>query len=111
MPAVSGGCGGPDCRYGDLTCASATNCSATGSYCDDDDCDSTSDFAQVWNGTTWNAVPLAKDAHLAQLTLLSCGSPVNCVALGTRPQSGGTTPAPVAEHWNGKSWLVTKFPT
>lgn len=54
MPGATDGCAGPDCTFDSgLTCSSATNCSVAGSYCDDDDCDASSDFSQTWNGTAW----------------------------------------------------------
>jgi hypothetical protein len=56
MPGAENGCGGPDCGYdNDLSCSSATDCRVTGSYCDDDDCNGTSDFSQTWNGVSWVA--------------------------------------------------------
>lgn len=54
MPGATDGCAGPDCTFdGGLSCWSATNCVTSGSYCDDDDCDSTSTFSETWNGTAW----------------------------------------------------------
>jgi hypothetical protein len=54
---ASSGCGGPDCLFYALSCATATDCSTSGSYCTNDDCDSTVDFSETWNGSAW--VPAA----------------------------------------------------
>jgi hypothetical protein len=55
MTQDSGGCGGAWCTYNHPTCASATDCSDSGTYCQDSDCDGgLIYFSDTWNGTTWN---------------------------------------------------------
>jgi len=55
MPQQSDGCGGAWCTYDSPVCASTTNCTDSGSYCGDSDCDTgLFYFSDTWNGTTWN---------------------------------------------------------
>jgi hypothetical protein len=59
----------------------------------------------VWANFSWKAVPLALvGGTLPRLQDLSCGSPSNCMAVG----SYGKPWVPVAEHWNGTKWQITK---
>ena len=54
MPGTNAGCGGAWCAIGGFSCGSTTNCSDSGSYCGDSDCDSgVFGYTDVWNGTTW----------------------------------------------------------
>lgn len=54
---------------------------------------------------TWKAVPLALPGGvLPALYSLSCTNTTNCMAVG----SYGKPPVPVAEHWNGTKWQITK---
>jgi hypothetical protein len=65
--------------------------------------------ALVWNGAKWGIARLALvGGHLPKLVELSCGSSTNCVATGTYQVTPRSTPKPIAEHWNGKAWKVTK---
>lgn len=64
----------------------------------------------VWKGTTWKAVSLAKvGGHLPTMTLVSCGDARNCTVTGTYQSSADSAALPVAEHWNGSAWHVTKL--
>jgi len=59
----------------------------------------------VWSDFAWKAVPLATvHGTVPQLSGLSCGSATNCMAVGSQ----GTPAQPVAEHWNGTRWQLTK---
>lgn len=65
----------------------------------------------TWNGTSWKATPIARlHGHLPKLTLLSCGTTSNCVAIGTIRLTPRSTPQPIAEHWNGTAWHITPMP-
>jgi hypothetical protein len=58
MPPGSTGCGGAWCTDGTPACASATDCSDSGSYCGDSDCDDgIYYFYDTWNGTAWIQTP------------------------------------------------------
>jgi hypothetical protein len=66
----------------------------------------------TWNGSEWGFAPLAwAGGYLPTLTGLSCGSSRNCVATGTYQLGSGGSPRPVAEHWNGKAWHLTRLAT
>ncbi len=66
--------------------------------------------ALVWNGAKWGIARLALiSGHLPKLTNLACGSPRNCVATGTYQLNPRSAPKPIAEHWNGKAWQVTRI--
>jgi hypothetical protein len=200
MPETGIGCGGAWCQTTSFSCGSATNCSDTGDYCGDSDCDNgIFNWADVWNGTVWNdntsngpgfggdlacagrsfcmtvnpaqaaisddwqqtwhsasehltaachklgncgfptrpvcasstfcmalpgqdptgaliwngtkwaAARLALiGSHLPKMSGLACGTPANCVATGSYQATPRSTPKPIAEHWNGTTWQVTK---
>jgi hypothetical protein len=81
---------------GPLSCGAAQNCLILPSG---------SPMSLLWSHLTWQAVPLAKIAgQVPALAALSCGSAGNCMAVG----SYGTPSHPVAEHWNGTKWQLTK---
>jgi hypothetical protein len=64
----------------------------------------------VWNGTEWGFARLAEvSGRFPALTGLSCGGFRNCVATGTYQLKPGGSPEPVAEHWNGRAWHVTRL--
>jgi hypothetical protein len=55
---LSGGCGGADCEYDGVKCASVSVCLDSGTFCDASDCDGGQGFFDdIWNGTAWNANP------------------------------------------------------
>ncbi len=91
-------------------CTSAQHCSLTGplSCGAPQSCfilPSGSPVSLLWSHLTWKAVPLAKiHGKLPNLASLSCGSARNCMAVG----NFGTPSQPVAEHWNGTRWQLTK---
>jgi hypothetical protein len=59
----------------------------------------------IWSNFAWEAVPLATiGGTVPNLYDLSCGSGTNCMAVA----SYGEPARPVAEHWNGTSWQLTK---
>lgn len=64
-----------------------------------------------WNGTAWKTTRLALvNRRRPNLSLLSCGSTANCVAVGSYQPGPGRRPVPVAEHWNGSSWKFILMP-
>jgi hypothetical protein len=91
-------------------CNSATNCDLNGllSCGAPQDCvviPAGSPVSLVWAGFKWQAVPLAlAGGLLPTLSALSCTSTTNCMAVG----SYGKPPVPIAEHWNGTKWQITK---
>jgi hypothetical protein len=70
-------------------------------------------LAEQWNGTRWSVVPTpATGATDTTLSAVSCSSPVACTAVGdTQPGQGLAYPGtPLAERWNGSSWVMQSFP-
>ena len=92
----------------DVSCPSATSCSAVGF--------STTGgnrvpLAEFWNGTAWsitsNAV-LPTGATAATLAGVSCVSGSWCMAAGS--QTVGANTLPLTEMWNGTAWKVLASP-
>jgi len=82
--------------HGMLSCGASQNCVFMPSR---------SPLSLLWRNQTWTVVPLAEIAGVVPtLGSLSCGSAINCMAVG----SIGTPSRPVAEHWNGTKWQLTK---
>ncbi len=57
MPSSTDGCGGPDCQYRGLTCASETNCMLRGLYCGDETCEDEFNYVQAGTGDTTGTTP------------------------------------------------------
>ncbi len=87
-----------------VSCVSRTSCLAVG------DTNTSSDqgpvfgklFAEKWNGSTWQMVPIA-DPGRATLAKMSCASARSCFAVGYRTTVTGIDRA-ISEHWNGTKW-------
>jgi hypothetical protein len=70
-------------------------------------------LAEQWDGKRWSVVPTpATGATDTTLTAVSCSSPVACTAVGyTQSGLGLAYPGtPVAERWNGTSFVLQSFP-
>lgn len=88
-----------------VSCASRRACTALGlargTY-----------FADHWDGKRWSLYRLPIPSDVAKVTTfnaLSCGSSSACIAVGTSyPSVTGTVM--LAEHWNGKQWLIQTPP-
>lgn len=61
-------------------------------------------LAMVWNGTSWLQVPAYNPGGNMELDSISCTRTIRCVAAGSEAGS------PVAQVWNGKTWVVRKPP-
>ena len=79
----------------DVSCASATSCTAVGPS-----------LAESWNGTTWSLRTVAKPQGETRpdLTGVSCASATACAAVGVSYRDGVANAA--AEAWNGTTWKV-----
>jgi hypothetical protein len=91
-----------------VSCASAGDCTATGQYRKADG--RAVSLAEHWNGRTWAVqnTPNPPGATFSSLDGVSCASAGNCIAVGG---SGGASPeAPLAEHWNGRTWAIQPAP-
>lgn len=89
--------------YG-VSCLSAANCMAVGSY-------SSGTLAEHWNGTAWKpqATPNPAGAYVVYLNSVSCSSG-GCTAVGSYQASSGLSKA-LAERWNGTTWAVQSTPS
>jgi hypothetical protein len=64
-----------------------------------------------WNGTAWSQVvapPLS--GRLPSLNHLAAISSKDIWAAGTSTDLSGANPAPLVEHWNGKTWSIVSSP-
>jgi hypothetical protein len=87
-----------------LACGSSHFCTATTAQ--------SPTAALVWNGARWGVAKLVLvSGHAPKLTALACGGPSNCVATGTYQLSPRGAVRPIAEHWNGKAWSLTRIAT
>jgi hypothetical protein len=98
-PIPSGAVGS---NLNDVSCSSATACSAVGSY----NASSTGPeltLVERWNGNTWSIqnTPIPTNPN-AELWGVSCTSATTCTAVGL--VNSGT--ATLAEAWSGTSWSI-----
>ena len=94
-------------------CASATACTAVGSFTRSSGPLGGRPLAEHWDGTRWRllAVPSPAGADSTFLSGISCSRPRNCTAAGyffTRAPSG---PWALAEHWDGSTWTIQATPS
>ena len=106
VPLPSGGSRG---KFAGVSCASAADCIAVGSYQTPTDSLGLP-LAERWNGTRWSAQAITLPAgDFGGLAAVSCTSSVQCTAVGeTQPDS--TTSATLAERWNGHTWTAQSTP-
>jgi hypothetical protein len=60
--------------------------------------------------SAWQVVPSPSPPGSARLSSVSATSPRNAWAVGTIQNGPQEVAAPLAEHWNGKSWRVVPVP-
>ena len=106
-------------RLNGISCESAINCIAVGSYAVPGDPAGTPRSLVVrWNGTTWSklASPNPAGATGTDLAAVSCVGATNCVAVGrsttstfARPLDAGPYTT-LIEKWNGTSWSIVAGP-
>ncbi|HEY1917581.1 MAG TPA: hypothetical protein VGH27_18585 [Streptosporangiaceae bacterium] len=94
-----------------VSCASATNCTAVGSYLDK----GSYDLAEHWNGSAWTVQhtpsPGAGSSPEDGLNSVSCVSASSCTAVGLASDVSAMNLRPQAEYWNGSTWAVQKTAT
>jgi hypothetical protein len=76
-------------------------------------------FAERWNGTRWAIQPTVDPADVltcetergcySVLDSVACPSTNECTAVGSYVDSSGVE-FPLAEHWNGSSWVIQATP-
>jgi hypothetical protein len=101
--------GGSGTNLNAVSCASATDCTAVGSYSTKS---GFSTLAEHWNGSTWAIQPTPTPSGVSKSELLgvSCPSATSCTATGDYRTSSGFYQA-LAEHWNGSTWAVQSTPS
>jgi hypothetical protein len=85
---------------GSVSCISAAQCMAVGSYSDSSG--HTYTMAASWNGTNWSLQSTQNPgAQTSMLDAISCPASTLCVAVGYVDTYGS-----MAEIWNGASWTA-----
>ncbi len=82
-----------------VSCASASNCWAVGSYEPEDEPERPRTFIARWNGSVWAAVPPGEQGRSGSLLAVTCPAATECWAVGTH-----------IERWDGNSWSVSPAP-
>jgi hypothetical protein len=93
-----------------LSCVTATDCIATGSFTTDGG-NGAAPLADSWNGSKWTQLANPKTpsgSQLGVLTSVACVAAKSCMATGLDLNS--TTGGELAETWNGSAWTMTKAP-
>jgi hypothetical protein len=92
-----------DTALGSVSCVSAEDCTAVGSY--GDGIGLTSTLAEHWDGISWSAQQSAAAANGASgfLSSVSCTARGQCTAAGGSVDSAGTVTT-LVERWNGTIW-------
>ena len=98
-------------RLADVSCTSASLCTAVGKYGDE----SPEPLAEQWNGAYWaeQRPPTPEGFGDTYLAGVSCTSAKACIAVGfgVAPYHDGCDECvTMAEGWNGKSWTVLPTP-
>jgi hypothetical protein len=88
----------------DVSCTSATACTAVGSYTTE--AGVTQTLAEAWNGTSWSVQSTPAAGTSSVLHSVSCVSSSECVAAGEATTEGSRQP--LAMHWNGTSWTTQR---
>jgi hypothetical protein len=78
----------------DISCTSATDCTAVG------------DAAWHWDGTSWSIERILKLPMGGGLGGISCTSPAACTAVGSFGNPDGYTEYTLAARWNGTKWTI-----
>jgi hypothetical protein len=87
-----------------VSCASASTCTAVGSY---ENGVGTGTLAERWDGKHWTiqTTPNPPGAQFAQFSGVSCPSARTCIAVGYAVNSGQEQ-VPLAERWDGTRWML-----
>jgi len=91
-----------------ITCVSARNCWAVGSYADTNPAGFIHNQTQRWNGQRWILVhapnPRTDPGDVNILNSVRCTDSVNCWAVGSRRH--GSVTSDEFLRWNGKKWAI-----
>jgi hypothetical protein len=102
--------GGSHSGLQNVSCTSASNCFAVGSF---NDGSVTKILIERWNGTTWSIVPSPNPAGAVSSGLIgiSCVTTTSCFAVGSFASPDLAHSAPLIERWNGSSWVIVASPS
>jgi hypothetical protein len=89
-----------------VSCTSASNCMAVGSYVGLSGIDQT--LAESWNGTAWSLSATPNLDTQSGFASVSCVSATSCTAVGDFYLA--QTSQALVESWNGTSWSVVPNP-
>ncbi len=96
------------------TCATAWDCWAAGVTIDNINSQHSQPTALLehWDGTAWTVDPSAapRGPKFSALWDVTCVNPSDCWAVGAQGTSGGGTPVPLFERWDGSNWSVVASP-
>jgi hypothetical protein len=85
----------------DVSCVSATSCTAVGFNNVGDKA-----LAEHWNGSSWTIQTTPSITNGPEFDAISCVSATSCTAVGNSASATST----LAEQWNGSSWTVQSTP-
>jgi hypothetical protein len=99
----------PESSLSGVSCASATSCTAAGAYSNSAGTVFVT-LAEHWNGRRWaiQATPNPSGSPDSGLGGISCTS-ASCTAAGASTSRSGDG-LTLAEHWNGRKWLIEATP-
>ena len=97
--------------FAGVSCSSATDCTAAGSYSAKSG--SSVMLGERWNGASWRiqATPSPAGATGSHFLAVSCTAPGACTAVGAVTAGArGARTVGLAERWNGTTWRVQSIP-
>ena len=92
-----------------VSCATTTTCVAVGSDYGSNS-GTSGPLVELWNGTTWSAQSAAGGGRGAVLSGISCTSATTCTATGFASVYGFPNQVPLAETWDGSTWIEQPMP-
>ena len=92
----------------DVTCTSATDCWAVGSYAVGPN--GSRPLIEHWDGSSWTIVTSVVPSDHSRLNGVSCASPTNCWAAGYWFDAASNSTKTLLEHWDGETWSVVDSP-
>ncbi|HEX7245257.1 MAG TPA: PKD domain-containing protein [Solirubrobacterales bacterium] len=100
--------GGTEARLESVSCTSAANCVAVGSYRNASNVQKT--LAEHWDGSEWTieSAPNPGSASASRLTGVSCPTSTTCVAVGSYQSAG--TERTLAVHLVDGAWTIHETP-
>lgn len=100
----------PDTTYdgfGGVACFTAAHCLAAGSA---ESATSISTLTEAGVGRRWAIVPSPNEpGPVSAMGAIACASALSCMSVGNY-QPGNGTRLPLAEQWNGTSWVIVATP-